>query len=150
MRIELKPMDVRDCPEGLDGRTVFAGPDGRSLSVDIPHEHLAEIRAEFQSRSKGPSLLELWSAGAIVDGQYTEVMVEVVDDRARFSLVMVCGGLVWRTLVDPVDALLMGFHLRLPFFICEPSAATAPESEQSPKEVATANSASGVGRASAH
>ncbi len=119
VRAELKPMDVRGCSEGLCGRVIFAAPDGRDLAVDIPHQKLAGVRAEFQGYSRGPSLFGLWSAGALIDGQYTEVIVEVADDRVRFSLVLVSVGLVWRTPADPVDALLVGFHLSLPFFICE-------------------------------
>ena len=119
VRAKLKPMDVRSCSEGLCGSVIFAAPDGRDLAVDIPHEQLAGVRAEFQGYSRGPSLFGLWSAGTLIDCQYTEVIVEVADDRVLFSLVMVSVGLVWQTPADPVDALLLGFHLSLPFFICE-------------------------------
>ena len=47
--------------------------------------------------------------------------MEIFDGDARFSLVFVSGGPIWRTPVDPIDALLTGFHFSLPFFLAQPA-----------------------------
>jgi hypothetical protein len=45
------------------------------------------------------------------------------------SVVMVGGGVIWRTPLDPTNALLTGLHYGLPFFLAE---RVLPESLPSP------------------
>ena len=128
MRTQLKPIATQDCPGGLGVKVIFEVHQGHDLAVDIPQEHAVAVHAEFLGRSRGPGLFDLWSAGNLLDGQYTEVIVALVDERARFSLVFVSDGPQWQTPVEPVDAILTGFHLNLPFFMAEAPALNGSQS----------------------
>lgn len=139
MRTQLIPTKILDDEENFTAQMIFGVPNGKDVIVNFPREHANAVRAEFEGRSRGPSLFDLWCAGNLVDGQYTEVIVEFADDRVRFSLVFVSGGPIWRTSVDPIDALLTGFHFRLPFFMTQPSTADLlPVLINAPREISVA------------
>ena len=137
MRTQLRPLAVLDGTEGFGASLILEVPGSRDLVIDIPQRDLAAVRAGFEGRAKGLSLFDLWCSGDLVDAQYTEVSVEVVDGQARFALVLVGEGSVWRTLVDAVDAMLTGLHFGLPFFMGEPSTpARKPQSASArPSEI---------------
>ncbi len=120
--IQLRPVEV--AARGCDSApaVVFEVPYSPALSVEVAGEHAASIRAAFRGGKASLSLFELWSVPILLwDGPLTEVIVEVREDQSFFSVVFISGGLIWRLPVDPVDALLIGFRLDLPFFMEEPS-----------------------------
>lgn len=120
--IHIRPVDVTDRGCGDTTAVIFEVPSSPALSVEVADEDAAPIRAALLKRDVKPGLFEMWSiSNSFHDGQMTEVDVELREDMSFFSLVFVSGGLIWRTPMDPADALLIGLRFGLPFLMPEPS-----------------------------
>jgi len=122
--VQMHPCDVCSADGERSAAVVFHVPDGPDLSIAVPDARIDLVRAALDGRSRGPSLFDLWCASYGGEGQYTEVIVEAVEREARLSVVIVSGGMAWRTPLDPVDAILTGLDFNLPFFMTD---ATLPE-----------------------
>lgn len=118
--VQVHPLDVRTGDETRESAVVFEVPHAVDLSIAIPHAELDSVRKALLRRNRATSLFELWCS-AYSDSQYTEVIIEALEGRAWLSVVMTGGGVRWRTLLPPVDAILIGLHYRLPFFMTEPA-----------------------------
>ena len=119
--IHIRPVEVKDRGCGDMRAVIFEVPSSPALSVEVADQDAAPIRAALRRRDVKPGLFEMWSiSNSFHDGQMTEVDVELREDMSFFSIVFVSGGLIWRTPMDPVDALLTGLRFSLPFFMAEP------------------------------
>ena len=120
--IQITPVEVTTRSCGATTAVIFEIPSNSALSVEVADKDAACIRAALLRHEVNPSLFELWSmSDSFHDSQMTEVDVEFCEDMSFFSLVFVSGGLIWRTPIDPADALLIGLRFGLPFLMAEPA-----------------------------
>lgn len=116
--MQVRVVGVSSPGAGLAAEVCFASSGGAAFNVAVPPGQAEAVRRALGGASHR-DVLEAWLFSELFDGDLTEVLIEEHADCRDFSLVFSSQGLPMRFSVTPLDAVLTGLRLGVPFLVAK-------------------------------